>query len=300
MKKVLFMLIAAIIAISASAQTKRALVIGISEYQYCGDNSWGAIHGANDADSIVPVLQAQGFKVTKLCNKAATAKRIRKGLNDLITSCKQGDMVYIHFSCHGQPFEDRDGDEKEYGWDESIVPYDAQISFKKGKYEGQNHIIDDELHKYFQKVRKKIGKNGFVCVVVDACHSGGSSRSIDEAEDDEEDFVRGTDVGFSPNGKKYCPPLNDIKGYFRIPRGSGLADITILEACRRDQKNHEIKQSNKYYGPLSYSVSQVLKTKKLSKSLGWVEDVKKQMDNRCKDRLTGRPKQNMVCETSLK
>lgn len=108
---------------SLTAQTKRALVIGISEYQYCGDNSWGNIHGANDADLLVPILKAQGFNTTKLCNKAATAKRIRKGFNDLIASCKQGDMVYIHFSCHGQPFEDLNGDEED-GWDESVIPYD--------------------------------------------------------------------------------------------------------------------------------------------------------------------------------
>ena len=299
MKKILFMLIAAIIALSASAQTKRALVIGISDYQYYGANSWGTIHGANDADLIVPVLQAQGFKATKLCNKAATAKRIRKGLNDLLVSCKQGDMVYLHFSCHGQPVEDINGDEKD-GWDESIVPYDAQKVFKKGKYEGQNHIIDDELHTYYQKLRKKIGKSGFVCVVVDACYAGGSSRGIDGAEDGEKEFVRGTNVGFSRSGKKFYPK-RDTRSSLQIPKVPDWADMTILEACRRDQTNHEIKQSDKYYGPLSYYISQVLKkNKKLTKSLDWVEDVKKQMENRCKDGFTGRPKQNMVYETTIK
>lgn len=291
MKKVLFMLIAAIIAISASAQTKRALVIGISEYQYCGDNSWGAIHGANDADLIVPVLQAQGFKVTKLCNKAATAKRIRKGLNDLITSCKQGDMVYIHFSCHGQPFEDLNGDEED-GWDESVIPYDAQMFFIKGKYEGQNHITDDELHTYFQKIRKKIGQKGFVCIVNDACYAGGSSRGMGEAEDGEEEFVRGTNVGFSPNGKKFRPRIN-ARGSFKIPQEPGMANIAVLEASRHYQSNCEINQSGKYYGPLSYYVSQVLKKQKMSCSLGWILDVKKLMDSK----LT---RQNMVYETTLK
>lgn len=291
MKKKLFMLIAAIIAISASAQTKRALVIGISEYQYCGDNSWGAIHGANDADLIVPVLQAQGFKVTKLCNKAATAKRIRKGLNDLITSCKQGDMVYIHFSCHGQPFEDLNGDEED-GWDESVIPYDAQMFFIKGKYEGQNHITDDELHTYFQKIRKKIGQKGFVCIVNDACYAGGSSRGMGETEDGEEEFVRGTNVGFSPNGKKFRPRIN-ARGSFKIPQEPGMANIAVLEASRHYQSNCEINQSGKYYGPLSYYVSQVLKKQKMSCSLGWILDVKKLMDSK----LT---RQNMVYETTLK
>ena len=130
MKKVLFILVAAIITMSASAQTKRALVIGISNYPNIGANSWEAIHGANDTELIVPVLQKQGFKTTKICDKAATAKRIRKELNVLATSCNPGDIVYLHFSCHGQPFEDMNGDEED-GWDESIVPYDAQKYFVK-------------------------------------------------------------------------------------------------------------------------------------------------------------------------
>jgi hypothetical protein len=274
-----------------TAQTKRALVIGISEYQYCGDNSWGNIHGANDADLLVPILKAQGFNTTKLCNKAATAKRIRKGFNDLIASCKQGDMVYIHFSCHGQPFEDLNGDEED-GWDESVIPYDAQISFKKGKYEGQNHITDDELHTYFQKIRKRIGQKGFVCVVNDACYAGGSSRAEQDTDDDEEVFVRGTMVGFTPHGKEFRPRIN-ARGSFKIPQEPGMANIAVLEACRHYQSNCEIKQSGKYYGPLSYYVSQVLKKQKMSCSLGWILDVKKLMDSK----LT---RQNMVYETTLK
>lgn len=286
MKKKLFILIAALIAISASAQTKRALVIGISDYPKCGAGSWEAIHGANDAELIVPILQGQGFKTTKICNEAATAEKIRKALNALVKSCTVGDIVYIHFSCHGQPFEDMNGDEGEKdGWDESIVPYDAQKVYKKGVYEGQNHITDDELHTYYQMIRKKIGKSGFVCIVDDACNAGGSSRGEDK-------FVRGTKKGFSPNEKDFDSKANK-KGRFLIPQEPSSADITILEACRHYQSNHEIKQSDEYYGPLSYYVSQVLKKKELTNSLDWVIDVKRLMDGNL-------VRQNMVYETSLK
>lgn len=54
-----------------SAQTKRALVIDISEYSQHGNISWGSIHGSNDADLFIPVLKAQVFKTTKVCNKSA-------------------------------------------------------------------------------------------------------------------------------------------------------------------------------------------------------------------------------------
>ena len=57
-----------------------------------------------------------------------------------MSQCKVGDIVYLHFSTHGQPFEDLSGDEDD-GWDESIVPVDAPIEYSKGKYEGENHLI---------------------------------------------------------------------------------------------------------------------------------------------------------------
>lgn len=277
---------------SMSAQTKRALIFGISEYPQTKDNAWGIIHGSNDADIISSVLTRQGFETLKICNKSATAKRIRKELNKLSASCRPGDLVYIHFSCHGQPFEDINGDEED-GWDESIVPYDAQMVYKKYVYEGQNHITDDELNVYFQQIRKAIGTKGFICVVIDACHAGGSSRGEDDMEEDEV-YERGTKKGFSSKGKDYRPRIN-AKSNFAIPQIKGVADITILEACRSYQSNYEIKESGKYFGPLTYYVGQVLSKQQLSRRLDWVMEVKKLMNS--DSRLT---RQNMVYETTIK
>lgn len=275
------------------AQTKRAFLVGMSYYPQTGEQSWNNIHGANDVNLISNTLKSQSFKITSLTDKAATAKQIRKGLNDLISSCKLGDTVYLHFSCHGQPFEDLDGDEED-GWDESIIPYDACMVYQKGKYEGTNHITDDELHTYLQKIRKAVGPKGYVCVVVDACHAGGTSRGEDDLEEDEELYERGTKKGFSFNGKEFRPRIN-AKSNFQISKETGLADITILEACRSYQSNYEIKQSGKYYGPLSYYVSQVLAINIMFSSTDWILDVKKKMD--ADERLT---RQNMVYETTLK
>ncbi len=278
---------------TAVAQTKRALVVGISQYPHTDNDSWGEIHGANDAALIVPVLKKQGFSIVKILNKSATAKRIRKGLDDMVSSCKKGNVVYIHFSCHGQPYEDLDGDEND-GWDEAVVPYDAPMAYRKGKYEGTNHIIDDELHGYFQRLRKKVGSSGFVCVVIDACHSGGASRGEDDTEeDDDEMYVRGTKRGFSPRGREFRPRINS-KGHFLIPQEAGLADIVVLEACRSYQSNYEIKQSGKYYGPLSYYLSRVLSKRPLSRGMAFVLETKKLMD--ADRRLT---RQNMVYETRM-
>lgn len=64
-------------------------------------------------------------------------------LDSFSSKCKNGDIIYIHFSCHGQPVEDIDGDEDD-DWDEAIVACDAKKEYLKGVYTGESHIIDDE------------------------------------------------------------------------------------------------------------------------------------------------------------
>ena len=290
-RRIIVYIILLALSFPSFSQTKRALLVGISDYGQTGANSWNSIHGSNDVEMLIPTLKKQGFKTKSICNKTATAIRIRKELSSLAASCKHGDVVYIHFSCHGQPFEDRNGDEED-GWDESIIPYDAPKVFIKGKYEGANHILDDELHGYFQRIRQSIGATGFLCVVIDACHAGGSQRGEDFDED--EPICRGTKQAFSPNGKTYRPRVN-TNGHFTIPSGDNLGSIVILEACRSYQSNYEIKQDGKYYGPLSYYINKALSTLNLAPNLKWVQEVKKLMDR--DRRLT---KQNMVYETSLK
>ena len=276
----------------ANCQVKRALLVGISNYSLNSATQWTDIHGANDVKLLATTLKSQMFKITKVTNQQATAKRIRKELVSLVKSCRAGDVVYIHFSGHGQPFEDRNGDEED-GWDEAIIPYDAQKVYSKGKYEGANHILDDELFNYFNQIRTKIGTKGFLCVVIDACHSGGSSRG-DELEEDADIFIRGTQDGFSPNGKMYRPRVN-TNGHFVINSSGAQGGIIILEACRSYQSNYEIKQNGQYYGSLSYYVNKTLLSSQLTKSLTWVQSVKRLMDG---DRRLAR--QNMVVETNLK
>lgn len=291
MRKYVLTIILFLAVVPIRSATKRALLIGISDYpvyKKMDDASWGNIHGANDVLMIGNTLKAQGFNVTSLVNSNATAANIRKAFRKLLLEVKTGDVVYLHFSCHGQPFEDMDGDEED-GWDEAIVPYDAMMTYKQGVYEGANHIIDDELHTCFDNIRKTVGANGFVCVVIDACHAGNSYMGDEDEE--EEIFCRGTKKGFSPNAKDFHPRVN-AKGHFKIPRKQGSADIVIMEACRSYQSNYEIKKESMYYGPLSYYTNQVLSTQPLKRDLGWVKEVEKFMNNN----LT---RQNMVCESSL-
>lgn len=278
-------------AFSAQCQTKRAFLVGISEYTNLtqpSDDVWSNIHGVNDVDLLSKTLKKQDFYIKRITDKEATAHRIRKELPRFISNCQPGDIVYFHFSCHGQPVEDINGDEDD-GWDEALIPVDAQKVYQKGDYTGENHIIDDELNEYLRSIRTKVGVKGFVYVVIDACHAGSSYRG------DEEDsvIIRGTDKGFSKSNKQYAPRI-DKRGKIKVEKSVNMANICIIEACRSYQVNSEIRVDGKYYGSLSYYVNKALKSIKLDKSISWTEKVAALMNQDI--RLV---RQNPVVETSL-
>lgn len=283
-------------ALNIDAQSKKALLIGISEYPEIQDYmSWDDIHGANDVDLLQKTLRKQGFSVTTCKNADATAVNIRHKFAKLIKNCQSGDLVVLHFSGHGQPYEDLSRDEED-GWDESIIPYDAAKKYKKGMYEGKSHITDDELHGVFYSLRKKVGEKGFVYVILDACHSGSASRedSYPSLADTDADtiFVRGTNQGFSPNNKDYSNFKIDKRKVHMLKQENKMADICILEACMSHQVSTEICVKGTYYGPLSYYVNKVLTGHTLTNNIKWVDMVRKEVNNI--------QRQTMVIETSVR
>lgn len=279
-------------SLNVEAQTKRALIIGISDYGNAKEdpNKWSNISGANDVALLSPLFKQQGYKVTTLSDAQATYSGITSALEKIVKQSQKGDIVYLHFSTHGQPFEDLNGDEVD-GWDEALIPVDAQMHYAKGKYEGKNHLIDDELEKYISQIRSKIGTNGQLYVVLDACHSGTSSRG-------DEDRVRGVREGFTRSGKYYTPDRSkETNEYFKIPTAKGQSPVTILEACRSYQLNREVRDAatNVWYGSLSYYIAKAMNEYEIGLSDAWIDYVKTE-----KSKNKKLLKQNIVIEISEK
>jgi hypothetical protein len=279
--------VALLLSSAADAQRKRAFLVGISHYDTTLTGyQWININGVEDVNLLSPALNNQGFTITTLLDEQATFGNIISQIAQFANKTKKGDIVYLHFSAHGQPVEDLNGDEED-GWDESIVPIDAFKIYKKGVYEGQKHLTDDLLNKYTKKLREKIGPTGFLYVVIDACHAGTSSRANDET-------VRGTHVGFTYNNKVFKPSTSK-KSHYRIEASAKLSNVLFVEACRPDQVNMEIKVDGKRYGPLSYNIAQTLSDFTLTTNANdFVESIKHSLVN------TGRwpNNQNLVTETS--
>ena len=106
--------------------TNRALLVGIGQYD-TRQTGWSIIHGDNDVALLQPLLKKQGFNdIVTLVNEQATKAMIVAALTSLANRCEPGDMVYFHFSGHGQPIRDDNRDEeKSKKYDESIIPNDA-------------------------------------------------------------------------------------------------------------------------------------------------------------------------------
>lgn len=280
----------ALFSSQVQAQTKRALIVGISDYGNAKEdpNKWSNISGANDVALLSPLFKQQGYKVITLADAQATYSGITSALKKVAKQSQKGDIVYLHFSMHGQPFEDLNGDEED-GWDEALIPIDAQMQYLEGIYEGENHLLDDELEIYFDEIRHKIGANGQLCVILDACHSGTASRGDD-------DHIRGTKIGFTRSGKDYTPDrTQETNDYFTVASAKDQSPVTFIEACRSYQVNREIRDvdTNTWYGSLSYYIALSIKDNKVVGSEEWIETIKTGMANNRRLR-----KQNIVIEKS--
>jgi uncharacterized caspase-like protein len=151
---------------SASAGTKRALLIGINNYKAV-PHLMGSL---NDVAAIQQILITRwGFEpgnIKTLTEQAATRAAILAALRELVHAAGPSDTVFVHFSGHGSQVQDLDGDEDD-GLDETLVPYD-------GRTPGVPDIVDDELDRIFAGLHA-----GATLIVLDSCHSGTATRALD-------------------------------------------------------------------------------------------------------------------------
>ncbi|HQB27806.1 MAG TPA: caspase family protein [Paludibacter sp.] len=245
MKVLLTAILVVFMFFAAEPQTKRALIIGIGKYP--AESGWSIIHGDNDVPLITDALVQKGFnprRIIQLVNEKATKKNILANFKKITELAQPNDIVYIHFSTHGQQVIDISGDEED-SLDEAIIPFDACKKFVKGKYEGKNHLIDDELNKYCNSLREKIGKNGTLLLVLDACHSGDATRGRRSRKDST--VIRGTSEIFQIGSK------STFNG--TTPQ---LLEWVAISAAMSHQNNYEYKMNDKYYGSLSYAIKLVI------------------------------------------
>lgn len=266
MNRRLFFILAVLIAgICSAFCNNRALLIGIGNYDRI-KTGWNKINGCNDVYLLKDKFKNKGFSVQSLVDNSATKKNIIKSLKKLMSATSDGDTLYIHFSGHGQLIKDFNGDEIS-GYDQSFICYDAcrspMYKYNRDGYNGENHLIDDELFPYLNEMKRKVGSSGLVIVVFDACYSAGADRGEKTDDPDSQsvvewsEIIRGTDDEFKII-KSVETYLNSIKKPGDYANDGGT--IIIISACECNKKNYECKDrhSGRKYGSLSYCIGKIL------------------------------------------
>ena len=239
MKKCLLLLIIYLLCnVTCMAVTQRALIFGLGKQE---DPNWSKVNGDKDVELVAQMLNGAGFTDIRIVkNEQATKKDMEMAFLGLIKRCQKGDIVYIHYSGHGQFMTDLDGDEakrwegKHAQWDEAWIPYDAYMTYCD-KDKGEKHFCDDEIAFYLNQIRDAVGDKGQIYVIIDACHSGDATRGKDD------EIVRGVDIPFI------------------LPRQPGTKEATPVEeqwltisACKPFQLCFE--QKNPIAGKLTYAL----------------------------------------------
>ncbi|MFC2107095.1 caspase family protein [Bacteroidota bacterium] len=261
MKNIIITIVAIIFAFSSIPKnsfadkdpTKHALIIAVADYPEEG--RWPDISSDNDVSLIRGALLNQGFdndNIKIVLDEQASKDMLVEELIALSGKVKKGDIVVIHYSGHGQQIEDNNKDEID-GWDEAIIPWDAQIRWTD-EYQGEKHLRDDEINTLTDNIRKELGTDGNLLLILDACHSGTGNRGGLATS-------RGTSLKFSKKG--YKPGEEEDKGNFsdisKI-KDEKLATMVTISGASQHELNYEYYDHAKdsSYGSLSYAFSKAI------------------------------------------
>lgn len=244
--------------ISAVAQKKLALIVAIGNYLPNSDIP--PIASLNDVKYIKAVLHSNGFEekdIDTLKDSKATKNAILKELDALAKNTKPGDIVVVHFSCHGQQIRDQktveEGKDEEDGYDEALIPYDVKKSqYYPGVYKGENHLRDDDLGPKLIAIRNKLGQKGSLLVLLDACFSGTATRALEFTQS------RGEPVPFND-------PENPMEDTINLPSddhffdglSNSASNMVVISGSGPHQQNFQtevtIGAKKEQVGALSYA-----------------------------------------------
>lgn len=163
------------IANLSTAQTKRAVVVGINQYTPTEAASgfalrkWKDLDGAvNDAEAMAALLESRfAFdEIILLTDGQASRAAILDALENLEASSTAGDVSLFYYAGHGSQVRNTASSESD-GLDETIVPADVP--------DGAEDIRDKELRGVFNDI---LDKGALLTLIFDSCHSGSITRGL--------------------------------------------------------------------------------------------------------------------------
>src|SRR5947207_154125 len=246
------------LSISVFAKQKLALIVAIGNYM--PNSNIPPIASLNDVKYIKAVLHNNGFlekNIDTLKDSKATKAAILKALDAMAAKAKKGDIVVIHFSCHGQQIRDQktveEGKDEEDGYDEALIPYDVKKpQYYPGVYTGENHLRDDDLGPKLIAIRNSLGKNGSLLVLLDACHSGTATRAMEFTAS------RGEPIPFNdPENPLEANVLLPVDDHFFDNLSDSASNMVVISGSGPHQQNFQTEISiagkKEQVGALTYA-----------------------------------------------
>lgn len=247
------------------APNKYALLVGISKYHRGSKESdfdWWDLNTKGDVEILAELLVRKfeykpenikilsdeeiNFNGKTIPPIKPTQKLIVDTFRSFLTEqAKPGDIVYFHFSGHGQAVPDN-GDDEADGMDETLVPSDY-VSQK----DGSKNIRDDEIAVLLDGLKKKNPSN--VTITLDSCFSGTATRG--------ELRPRGGPWKGKEIDKKFAGKTDDSFGDF-VTRGSTRGgeeqEYVFLSAASQRQVANETNEGGVNYGAFTYALAKAM------------------------------------------
>jgi metacaspase-1 len=255
MKKI-FLIICVLFHFGAAfSGTKRALIFAIANYP--ANHGWiTPLASLNDAQQLKIVLENQGFSdnnIEIVADKEATVKGIEKAFAKLIDSAQKGDVIIVHFSCHGQRLA-TDDPAKLSGLDQSVVSYNAQYVSNPSQKDYDrlqgDYVRGRVIGSYLKQLRHKVGKNGDVIVFMDFCYSGGGTRGTS--------IVRGGNPPMVPPGytiKSTPDKTHDLYNSNINADDGDMSTFVVFSATSPEEPDFQTSDDNKQgIGSLTYAI----------------------------------------------
>lgn len=234
---------------------KKALLIGINYKDSSNPLNGCANDVRNTYETLISNFDYKKENIVLLTDDSKTEENMPTFTNILnslnaITTDKEADHYYIHYSGHGSRVFDTSGDESDK-LDECIIPLDFE---KKG-------VITDDM---LINALKRIPPSKKAICVIDACNSGSmldlryNLNCLTEQISDEPKTT------YEQQNWTYEYRLSEKKMY------NTPSNIFLLSGCRDDQTSSDAYINSIYQGALTYFLLKVLKDSNYSIKLKYL------------------------------